>query len=183
MTLDLRMTFVCLTMVLCTFLNHKGDSLEVTLCKALSRALILSTIDFPSLILPRVDALSLAVAVAPSIVLSQSCLHLISLKCCEVVLQKIPLQIRHHLFLTIVIVKDKLTDLWGTWLMQNYFNNTLCEIKLDSIQSWFPSGRALSGSGGGAVGLISQNVLIEWFQKVNSPTKSLTCWLQLLMKS
>ena len=37
-------------------------------------------------------------------------------------------------------VKDKLTDLWGSWLLQNDFKNTLCEI------SMVPGERGLAGS-------------------------------------
>ena len=33
-----------------------------------------------------------------------------------------------NLFFTLVIVTDKLTDLWGSRLLQHAFKNTLCEI-------------------------------------------------------
>ena len=38
-----------------------------------------------------------------------------------------------NLFFTSVIVKDKLTDLWGSSLLRNDSKNTLCEISLPGL--------------------------------------------------
>jgi hypothetical protein len=35
-----------------------------------------------------------------------------------------------NLFFILVAVKDKLTDLWGSWLLQNDFYNTLSEVRV-----------------------------------------------------
>ena len=56
---------------------------------------------------------------------------------CKVVLQKsIPTQIRQLIFIW-VTVKDKLTNLWGSWLLQNDFRNTLCEINKCTRWPWW----------------------------------------------
>ena len=47
----------------------------------------------------------------------------------KVVLQKSMLTQIVNLFFILVVVKDKLTDLWGSWLSLNDFINTFCAIK------------------------------------------------------
>ena len=42
-----------------------------------------------------------------------------------------------NLFFILVIVKDKLTDLWGSCLFPNDFKNTLCEIRVGPGAWWW----------------------------------------------
>ena len=60
---------------------------------------------------------------------------------CQVVPQKsIPAQIRQLIFIS-VMIKDKLTDLWGNWLLQSDFTNTFCEIRSEVRSSERGHGR------------------------------------------
>ena len=47
-----------------------------------------------------------------------------------------------NLFFALVMIKDKLTDLWGNGLLQNDIINTFCEIRASSP----PQGRKFIGS-------------------------------------
>jgi len=93
--------------------------------------------------------------------------------------QKVPrlptLDLTVNLFFILVIVKDRLTYLWGSWLLHNDFKNTLWEIRSFTTPTSAPAGTTLD--------LTRINCKKQWLQCTTSQVALIHFWRQFPPKS